>query len=468
MTLEQVQNDLRVSLEHFVGLGNVLKGSYSSLYATEKGVMNYGLLVAGRRLATMVKEVEKWQKRFILNVTGLDLVKTRGDLLGVMEYLKRCDCDVEISMPREDDEPLFDSERIVERENYRLEFPAKEGGNEYVKARQLMIKESQSHFEELDGIVNDIDNRIGNLLVDEKEVRHNKELKCERLREMRDYYRETQWKQSLELLMNRVRGELKDKENKGKTKIEIVQSVLKDIQLSNTIGCRKGELAYINQYRYDDNRLASAIVAKRDKLTVDDLMEHFDFTESERWLSEFIGIEELREPCEEYDGKLFVNRAALEFTSLIKPYIKQKVDFTRKINIALFFAALRDQGLVYADERNATLMAQYIKEVYEEEVSSSSIHKTIQKCLGKSFCSFDDSNHGNFTDSEFAKYKEVYLICQTVITEGLLIGDVPYSDCFDVSYPGIRHEEILNSLDKEKQDTLIFAVCVFDGVGSKI
>jgi hypothetical protein len=163
-----------------------------------------------------------------------------------------------------------------------------------------------------------------------------------------------------------------------------------------------------------------------------------------------------------------LNKAAFEFTSIIKPYIKQKIDFTRKINVALFFAALRDQGLVYAEERNATLMAQYIKEVYEEEVSSSSIHKTIQKCLGKRFCSFDDGNHGNFTDSEFAKYKEVYLICQTVITEGLLIGDVPYSNCFDVRYPDIRHEEILNSLDKEKRNKLIFAVCVFGGFGQKI
>lgn len=463
MTLEQVQNDLRVTLDHFVGLGNVLKGSYSSLYPSEQGVMNYGLLVAGRRLASLVREAEKWQKKFIPNVTGIDLVKTRGDLLDVIAYLKQCDCDEEISMLREDDEPLFDSRSIVERENYRLMFPTKEGGNEYVKARQLMIEESQSHFEELDRIVNDIDNSISNLLKDEKNVRRNNELRVERLREMRKYYRETQWKQTRERLISQVKGDLSDKENKGIKEIDILQSLLQDVVLSNTKGNSKSDLAYINQLSGDDNKLAAAIVDKRDKLTVEDLMEHFEFVESEKWLTQCIEMKRLREPCDEFEGKLFPSKAAMEFTTLIKPTIKRKVDFSRKINIALFYAALRDYGFVFAEERNATLMAQFIKDVYDEEVSPDSINKIIQKCLTKSFCSFDDNNHGNFTDKEFAKYKDVYWRCFTIIKGFSLINIESSDDYQNSGFQNMTITELYEGMEDWQMDKLSFAGFVLRG-----
>lgn len=463
MTLEQVQNDLRVTLDHFVGLGNVLKSSYTLLYPSEKGVMIYGLLVAGRRLASLVREAEKWQKRFIPNVTGIDLVESRRDLLGVIGHLKQCDCDVEISMHREDNEPLFDGRSIVERENYHLMFPTKEGSIEYVRARQLMIEESQIHFEEIDKIVNDIDSRISNLLEDEKNVRRNKELRVERLGEMWRYYKETQWNQTRELLISQVKGELRDKENKGKTEITILQSLLQDVVLNNTKGNRKSELVYINQQRGDKNKLAAAIVDRRDKLTVNDLMEHFEFVESEKWLTQCIEMRRLQEPCDEFDGKLFSSKAAIEFTTLIKHTIKRKVDFSRKINIALFCAALKDYGIVFAEERNATLMAQFIKDVYEEDVSPDSINKIMQKCLSKSFCSFDDNNHGNFTDNEFAKYKDIYWCCFTIIKGFSMITIETSEDYQKSGFPNITLNELCDGMEDWQVDKVYFAGFVLRG-----
>ena len=43
MTLEQLQDKLQSSLEHFVNLGNVLKSSYPTLYPSEQGMMIYSL-----------------------------------------------------------------------------------------------------------------------------------------------------------------------------------------------------------------------------------------------------------------------------------------------------------------------------------------------------------------------------------------------------------------------------------------
>ena len=106
MTLEQLQDKLQSSLEHFVNLGNVLKSSYPTLYPSEQGMMIYSLLIAGRRLATLMKEAQWWQEHFIPDVTGIDLVKTRGDLLNLMDYLSQCDCYIEIGfLPSENTEP---------------------------------------------------------------------------------------------------------------------------------------------------------------------------------------------------------------------------------------------------------------------------------------------------------------------------------------------------------------------------
>ena len=463
MTLEQVQNNLRISLDHFVGLGNVLKSSYTSFFPSEKGVMIYGLLVAGRRLASLVKEAEKWQQKSILNVTGIDLVKTRGDLLGVIEYLKQCDCDVEISMLREDDEPLFDSDRIVERENYHLMFPTKESSSGYRQARRLLIEESPTHFEELDRIVKDIDNRFSIFLEDERSIRRDSNIRVERLRVMRKHYRETQWNQTRERLISQVKGELKDKENKGKTEIDILQSLLQEIVLNNTKGNRKSDLGFINQQRGDDEKLAATIVNWRDKLTDHDLMEHFEFVESEKWLTKCIEMKRLREPCDDYDGKLFPNKAAKEFTTLMKPTIKRMVDFSIKINIAMFYAALRDYGIVIAEERNATLMAQFIKDVYEEDVSPDSINKPIRKCLGKSFCSFDNKNHGDFTDKEYAKYKDVYWCCFAIIQGFSSIRIGASDDYHNSGYHNLSLKQLYNGMEDWQIDKLYFAGFVLRG-----
>lgn len=463
MTLDQLQKELQITLNHFVGLGNVIKESYPSLYPSEKGVMIYGLLVAGRRLEGLIKEAEKRQEECIINITGIDLVEVRSNLLGVVGYLDQSDCDISISMPRENNEPLFDSNDIVERENYTLLFPTKENNSEYIRARRLMIDDSQSHYQELSTIMTNVNNRIEHLLEDGKRIKHDKDLQVERLQKMKMQYAETQWKQDKVILVNRVKGELKDKDNQGKTALEIVQSLLNDIILSNTLGNSNKTLAYINNQRGDFDKLATTIVDKRDLLTLDILTEHFKFTRSEYFLNEYIKILQLREPCREYDGKLFVNQAALEFATMIKPAIKMKVDFSRKINIALFYAALRDFAIVQPEERNATLMAKFIHEVYEENVSADSIFKLIQKCLGKKFCSLDEKNHGNFSDKEFEKYKDVYKIIYSVIRGITLINIESCADYLKDYCKEVTLNSIYDGMEDSQIDKAYFAGLVLRG-----
>ena len=119
----------------------------------------------------------------------------------------------------------------------------------------------------------------------------------------------------------------------------------------------------------------------------------------------------LLEQCDEYQGKLFKNKAALEFSKLIKSAIACYVGFENKMNAAFLFYAMRDLGLIYTEENNATLMADFVKEVYEAEISADTITRPLRKSNGQPFCMIDENNLRSFTEREFKKYKEPYWLC---------------------------------------------------------
>ena len=247
MTLEQLQDKLQSSLEHFVNLGNVLKSSYPTLYPSEQGMMIYSLLIAGRRLATLMKEAQWWQERFIPDVTGIDLVKTRGDLLNLMEYLSQCNCDMEIGFqPSENAEPIFESEDIVDEENRAQYFPPKEQDSVYTKARRLLIESSTDNYVELEAAIKGVNTRIENLIDDAKKLKRNKESRMDRYKTMRDFYMKHHWEQDKKMLIARAQVELKDEDNKNEPEVVILENLLQDILADNTLGNNNRTLGSIN------------------------------------------------------------------------------------------------------------------------------------------------------------------------------------------------------------------------------
>ena len=151
MSIEQLQDNLKSSVDHFVSLGKVLNLSYSKLWPSEQGTLMYALLMAGRRLSNFMAQAHKLQDSFIPDITGLNLIETRGELLNLMSYLEQRDCDIDIAYYfRDDTEPIFDPYEIVTEENLGNLFPAKEQAQHYVSARKLMIETSKNNFSELE------------------------------------------------------------------------------------------------------------------------------------------------------------------------------------------------------------------------------------------------------------------------------------------------------------------------------
>ncbi len=460
MTLEQLQDRLQVSLDHFIGLGNVLKSTYPSLYPSEQGMMIYALLVAGRRLSALVKEVLTWQERFINNVTSIDWVEKRRDLLAIMDYLKQFNCDISISMRREGGELIFESEKIVERENLNYWFPPKENATDYVKTRRLMINSSEGNYSELKNEIDTIDGRIDELLNDARKLSRDEAARMERLKVMRSYYKKELWEQDRASLVNRVKGELRDSENDGKSEKEILQSLLQDIVSEHTLGNNNRDLGYLNQQRDSDNKVALVMSDKRALLAVDDVFDHFKFVESEKLLKDYIESRVLKEECSEYEGRLFVNKASLEFMQMVGNIIEHYIDFQPKQNAAFIFAALREVGFV---KNNATLMAVFFSDEYHEDITSDNITKPLRCCDTKDFCILDENNLASFTIAQFKKYKEVYWRCQSIIIKLLGVNRPPCADYLSQLHPNIEEDDLFVLLNDAQQRRLKLISSVLRG-----
>ena len=457
MTLEQLQYKLQSSLEHFINLGNVLKSTYPTLYPSEQGLMIYSLLIAGRRLAMLMKEAQWWQERFIPDVTGLELIEARKDLLGVMEYLAKCDCDMEISyQPKEEVEPIFDCDEIIYEENLAQFYPPKEQGVDYTKARKLMIISSIENFSDMEIAIKDVNNRIDTLLNDAKKLKRNKESRMDRYKTMRDFYMKHHWEKDKKMLIARAQGELKDEDNKNEPEVIILENLLQDILADNVLGNNNRTLGSINLHRDNKEVVASMMIEGRDKLTVDDMFAHFRFIESEKLLVNHMNTKTLMVNCSDYQGKLFTSKAAYEFAKLIGCAVKKYVGFENKMNAAFLFYAMRDLGLVFDEENNATLMTDFLRDEYDVDISSDTITKPLRKCSGWSFCMIDEDNLRSFTDKEFAKYKEPYWRCFSIINKVLAIDEVECAEYLEELHPVIESNDVFEELDEDKKKRLYF------------
>lgn len=464
MTLEYLQEQLNNSLDHFVSLGEVLNVSYSKLWPTERGMLMYSLLMAGRRLGSLMAEAHRLQEKFIPDVTGLNLIEARGRLMNLMSYLDQGEFDLDIAYsPSENSEAIFDPGEIVSEENLGNLFPAKEQSRDYVNARRLMIESSSINYAELDECIKKVNGRIDDLLVDAKSLKRNKEQRIARYEAMENHYMKTQWREDREQLIIRVRGELQDEDNKGKDEMQIMQALHQDILSEYTVGNDNKTLAFINMNRSDKETCAKLMAEGRDSLSCYDMMNHFRFRESDKLLTNHMNSRNLLMPCEEYQGKLFCNKASYEFAKLIHCAITAYVGFDKKLNAAFLFAAMRDLGLIFDEENNATLMADFIRDEYKADTSSDTITKPLRKCSGRRFCTIDENNTRDFTVRELEKYKEPYWRCFSIINKVL---DLDLTDCADYLHelhPTIAANDVFSELDEESKKRLYFLSSVLRG-----
>lgn len=470
MDIEHLQDNLKSSFDHFVSLGKVLNLSYPKLWPSEQGTLMYALLMAGRRLSMYMAQAYRIQDKFIPDITGLNLIETRGELLNLMSYLEQGDCDIDIAYNyRDDSEPVFDPYEIVREENLGTLFPAKEQAQHYVNARKLMIETSKNNYKELYECITGVNEKIDKMLADAKKLKRDNLLRMDRFKAMENYYYKNLWEQDKAALIEQILGEieynerLKREGKEFKTEPEILQEQLSDIHAENTIPGKNNKIGFINLCRANHDEVARLVAENRDNYSYDDMMSHFKYRESDKLITDHLNSRFLLTSCDDYQGKLFENKAAFRFAKLIKGAISCYVGFENKMNAAFLFYAMRDLGLVFCEENNATLMADFIKDVYNEDISADTITKPLRKTNGQAFCMIDERNLRSFTNKEFQKYKEPYWLCFSIINKVLDIEDVECADYLKQLHPTIASKDVFEDLEEEDKSKLYFLSSVLRG-----
>lgn len=457
MNIETYQSKLKDSISYFVTIGMSVNHTYSQLWPSEQGNMMFGLIMAARRLSMQVIQAVRLQEMSLSDVTGLNLVETRGQLLSLITYLEQGDCDLDISYCySENSRPLFDPTEIVEEENLDNLFPEKDRTTALTNARRQLIATAHAHFEELIECIKGIVEKIEKLIADLKNLKRNPELRLARMEAMEQYYLKHLWPQDKKLMEARVEGEQRDDDNKGKTTSQIIQGIIRDFESDCERNCDNKLLRYINQHRHDKAEVAKTAVENRDKLSFDDMMSHLKYRECRRLLEIKIKRMVLLAPCPTYQGKLFTNNAAYELAKLLGKAFYNYVVFDKKRKAAFIYAAFKDTRIILEKENNAKLMADFINDEWlnenDEVIKDDDITRPLRKCDGRPFCTIDEDNLRSFELREFIRFKETYWRAFSIINKVLVVNpDLEIAPYLDELHPTIEENDVINYLTEDEK-----------------
>ena len=429
---DSFEQRLDVAVTYFINMGMNLHGSYLELWPTERATAMYALLLAGRRLGTIMAQAVRKQACSVVDVTGLDLVETRGKLMNLLSYLEHGDYDLQISYSYNDGSmPIYVPSEIVDEENLDLQFPVYERDKAYTQARALLITKANAHYQEVLNCIKEVIGLLEKLIDDAKNLKRNTELKTERTAAMEAYYTKRLWPIHKVELEARIDAELK--------------AMIKHMEAD---------------YAQNHN-----------DQTFDDMMRQCQHHASIKLLETRIMTITMKAPCDAYEGKLFTSKAAYELAKLMGKAFYNYVGFDKKIKSSFVCAAMMDFKLMQKDCNNTRLVVDFINNELlgdnDDKVNKDAIIKPLRKCSGKPFCTIDENNLRDFTKDEFAKYKDLYWRSFSIINKVMGVGEkmtkAPYLneihqvidgiDVFDyLGEEEINKLHILSSTLKQKWD----------------
>ena len=428
------QQRLQEAVTYFINAGMSLNSSYSMLWPTERAMAMYSLLLAGRRLSDMMARAVRKQECSTVDVTGLDLVEARGQMMNLMSYLEHGDCDLQISYSySEGSMPIYVPSEIVDEENLDFKFPENERGQAYANARSLLITKANNHYQELLACIKGIIAQLECLIDDAKNLRRNPDLRAERTAAMEAYYTKRLWPKHKEQLEARIDAELKDVVNSGLTPTKIIKAMIKDMEAD-----------------YERNH---------DDGTFDGMMRLMQHRQSIKYLEYRIESIALLAPCDAYDGKLFTCRAAYELAKLLGKAFYNYVAFDKKRKASFVHAAMKDLGMVYKEESNAKLMADFINNEYlgekDDALKDDDVTVPQRKANHHPFCTLDENNLRSYTIKEFERYKESYWRAFSIINKVIGVGsEIEKAAYLEVMHPIIAENDVLEYLNDDEKARL--------------
>lgn len=422
MTKSDKENIER-KLNHVLDMGKMIIDLYPHITCTERGALLLAMTAATRQTAANMQIVAALLRKNLLDpfrIDYTDYARRIENLLKIWkEELKGAPIvhNLDPQTP-----PITNPSAIVSKEDsvYNLgHYNTTADDVDILEIRLGLMENASPMCEAVDKGLERIAKTLREIVDDYLKLKADSDKQDKRLKELEEQYVTYRWEDERERFIDEVEDYTQMSGDKTK---KTYQRYLSRMDRNATDTLERKVLGELNEWYLGNLRPAAFIVENRDKLTFEDIALHFRFVRCRRLLCQHVEGIDLQLPADEEYKDLFVNKAAQELAFLLAPTIAMYVDFRHNYQYAALQMVMQDLGLVFNDRGNGVQMKDYVNKCYlkgdEQIKDQTTLTQWTGKLLGTMFGTMDEGHlKGNYTQKDFAKMKECYWLCLSIINK---------------------------------------------------
>lgn len=446
-------------------LGTLFAQSFDTITLTEKGHMLSMMLTGTRRLKKSIDKANAEQKKTLLLKADFDAREVKGTLNGIIDKLEP------YITPPDDDVKEELLEELLDADNAEALLSSDELGGAHQRMRRYLIENYYTIYSKIKDSARKADDVLSDLSQLQWAIEQDKRHRETLWETMLDDYKEEEWPEHEATIIYRIQAEIEDPDNKGMTKEQILAREQKRLEIDHLAEIHKRELKELNQTVKDNKHLPIDVVMKhRGRLQEEDLSDYFCFYYSNSFLRDAQDVLLLRQDSE-YD-LLFFNKAAQEYVERMIPVLKQYGGINDKGHYGILKLVLQDLGLVDPEKANGVQMLDFVndKMIVDEEdkiPKPDSITKVTRKLNKQTFARLGNEglDRTNLNDTEYARIKEVYWRCFTILNYYKLLDveEVEYDDYLLSPHEVAKKYDLWEEVEIATKNRLTFLSSVLRG-----
>lgn len=449
-------------------LGELFAQSFDAITLTEKGHMLSMMLMGTRRLKKSVDKANTEQKKTLLLKADFDAREVKGTLNGIIDKLAAY-----ITKP--DDDVETDLEDLLDADNAEALLSSDESGGKHRQMRIYLIENYYNIYNKIKDSARKADELLSNLAQLQRAIEQDKRRREKLWETMLDDYKKQEWPEQEATITYRINQEIADPDNQVMTKAQILERELKLLKTDHIINTHKGALKELNKTVIEPKQTAIDVLMKyRDKLQEEDLSDYFCFFFSYKFITEGHEAIQLRETAQL--DMLFCNKAAQEYVETMIPVLKQHGGLNDKSHYGILKIVLQELGLVDANKANGKQMMNFVNEklivveanklTRQDSITliTGNLNKQIFARLGSK-----GTLKTKFNDKEYARMKEVYWRCFTILNFYRLvdIDKAGYDSYLSRPHPFTKTNDPWDNVETDTKNRLTFLAFVLRGDGLK-
>lgn len=450
-------SEIEMLLEYISVLSKQLRESYSFLSDTEFGGMMHNILLGMRRLESEIIDIERRQRKTLLNVVSFDIDEVKNFVSHIMVDIEDAQM---FDVQDKSDLVNTNWQEAISLENQKAPFTLGDDYAEYTDTRIFLMKNIRPNFFKIVDSVKNIKVHLDDLSDQIINILYSKETRSQIYHEMIIDYQKNEWGQDYANFIFQTKLVVEEGAKRGKDVEEVLNNELRSLTSENyNTFVSPAIRAVFKTVTSPKLSPADAIAKNRMKLYEDDISGFFSYYFRYSLLKNHLDSLPLLEPAKGNYAQLFVNRAAKEYVDILKPIIWEKGGIQEKGHFGLLLLAMNDLKL--AHKENIPMM-HYANEINtnNERLRFNKDQSMIGKVAGKiGNTPFFELEYGEVGDSDFdpAKikgYQDVYVRCFSILNYGGLVKNDEISLASYIKQQA--DSTILDYLQSSIRDRLVF------------